>query len=71
MDMMGSFGVYGGCDVTTAGLYNDAAMTNLPRTIAMMNGGFMGMPATVCCCCCCVHFNTPFRFLYPAVICPY
>ncbi|CAM9591480.1 unnamed protein product [Ectocarpus sp. 6 AP-2014] len=45
MDMMGSFGVYGG-DVATAGLYNDVAMANLPRTIAMMNGGFMGMPST-------------------------
>lgn len=46
MDMMSSFGLYNS-DVTT-GMYNDAALSSLPRTIATMNGGpFVGMPLTV------------------------
>lgn len=46
MDMMSTFGLYNS-DVTT-GMYNDAALTSLPRTIATMSGGpFVGMPLAV------------------------
>ncbi|CAM9439255.1 unnamed protein product [Scytosiphon promiscuus] len=44
MDMMSSFGLYSN-DVST-GMYSDAALASLPRTIAMMNGQFLGMPTT-------------------------
>eukprot|EP00752_Nemacystus_decipiens_P009323 g8331.t1 len=45
MDVMSNFGLYNS-EVAT-GMYNDAALTSLPRTIATMNGGpFVGMPLT-------------------------
>lgn len=59
MDTMAAYGLYnndgggggGGGVGVPAGMYSDAAMTNLLNTIAMTNGPFMGVmpPTTVRC----------------------